>query len=48
MYTLGAATGAAKAFIDYMTSDIFQNGSAMTAAHFAPLAKVKGTSPADQ
>ncbi len=48
MYTLGAATGVTKAFIDYMKSDSFQNGSAMTAAQFAPLAKVKGTSPADQ
>ncbi|HXA43793.1 MAG TPA: phosphate ABC transporter substrate-binding protein [Candidatus Solibacter sp.] len=48
MYTLGAATGVAKAFIDYMTSDAFQTGSAMTAAQFAPLSKVKGTSPADQ
>jgi phosphate transport system substrate-binding protein len=48
MYTLGAATGVTKAFIDYMTSDTFQNGSAMTAAQFAPLSKVKGTSPADQ
>jgi phosphate transport system substrate-binding protein len=48
MYTVGAATGVAKAFIDYMTSDSFQNGSAMTAAQFAPIAKVHGTSPADQ
>jgi phosphate transport system substrate-binding protein len=48
MYTLGAATGVTRAFIDYMTSDTFQNGSAMTAAQFAPLSKVKGTSPADQ
>ena len=48
MYTLGAATGVTKAFIDYMISDAFQTGSAMMAAQFAPLSKVKGTSPADQ
>jgi phosphate transport system substrate-binding protein len=48
MYTLGAPTAVAQAFIDYMTSDTFQSGSAMTAAQFAPLAKVKGISPADQ
>jgi phosphate transport system substrate-binding protein len=48
MYTLGAATGATKAFLDFMTSDSFQNGTAMQQAQFAPVAKVKGTSPADQ
>ena len=48
MYTLGAATGATKAFIDFMTSSSFQNGTAMQQAQFAPVAKVKGTSPADQ
>ena len=48
MYTLGAATGVTKAFIDYMTADAFQNGAAMKAAQFAPLSKVTGTSAADQ
>jgi phosphate transport system substrate-binding protein len=48
MYTVGVATGATKAFLDFMTSSAFQNGTAMTQAQFAPVAKVKGTSPADQ
>ena len=48
MYTMGAATGATKAFIDFILSDSFQNGTAMDKAQFAPVAKVKGTSPADQ
>jgi phosphate transport system substrate-binding protein len=48
MYTLGAATGATRAFLDFMSSDSFQNGTAMQQAQFAPVSKVKGTSPADQ
>jgi ABC-type thiamine transport system substrate-binding protein len=48
MYTVGAATGATKAFLDFMISSAFQDGTAMTQAQFAPVAKVKGSSPADQ
>ena len=47
MYTKGDATGAVKAFLDYITSDTVQNGSAFTKANFAPLSNVTGTSPAD-
>lgn len=48
MYTLGAPSGASKAFLDFILSDSFQNGSAVQKAQFAPVAKVKGNSPADQ
>jgi phosphate transport system substrate-binding protein len=47
MFTKGEASGATKAFLDYITSDKVQNGDAITKAKFAPLNKVKGTSPAD-
>lgn len=47
MYTKGEATGATKAFIDYLISDKVQSGDAIVKAKFAPLNKVKGTSPAD-
>lgn len=47
LYTWGEPSAAARAFIDYLTSDTFQNGDAMTRAKFASLSKVKGTSPAD-
>jgi len=47
MYTKGAAKGVAKALIDYLLAGGFQDGSQMTKANFIPLAKVKGTSPAD-
>jgi phosphate transport system substrate-binding protein len=47
MYTKGEATGATKAFLDYITSDKVQNGDAFKKAKFASISKVKGTSPAD-
>ncbi|MEA2683319.1 MAG: phosphate transport system substrate-binding protein [Chloroflexota bacterium] len=47
MYTKGEPTGATKAFIDFMLSSGFQNGNAFSTLGFIPVAKVKGTSPAD-
>jgi phosphate transport system substrate-binding protein len=51
MYTCtcdtGGGTVVAKAFINYMLSDTFQNGQAMTTLGFIPVKKVSGNSPAD-
>ncbi|HEV1997374.1 MAG TPA: phosphate ABC transporter substrate-binding protein [Candidatus Dormibacteraeota bacterium] len=47
MYTKGAAAGAAKAFIDFILSSGFQNGSAFSTLGFIPTGKVTSTSPAD-
>ncbi|MEA2646316.1 MAG: phosphate transport system substrate-binding protein [Chloroflexota bacterium] len=47
LYTRGEPSAVARAFLDYLTSDEFQDGDAMKKAKFAPLSKVKGTSPAD-
>ena len=51
MYTSRCDTGAgatvAKAFIDYILSDAFQNGDAMKALGFIPVKKVTGTSAGD-
>jgi len=47
MYTKGEATGAAKAFIDYILSAGFQGGNAFATLGFIPVGHVKGQSPAD-
>jgi phosphate transport system substrate-binding protein len=47
MYTKGEASGATKAFLDYLTSDKVQNGDSFTKAKFIAISKVKGTSAAD-
>jgi phosphate transport system substrate-binding protein len=47
LYTKDEPSAVARAFIDYLTSATFQDGDAMKKAKFAPLSKVKGTSPAD-
>ena len=47
MYTKGEATGAVKAFIDFILSKGFQEGEALKTLGFIPAAKVTTKSPAD-